>query len=228
MRNQAIAKIAAIFPVWDQLNTKSQTDFLNQSQHLCLSANQFICLEGDMCNHLPLIISGNVRVYKTGASGREITLYHLERGDSCIMTASCIISQKVFPAFAISETEVEAIVIPAHILRAWVRHNSAWQEYIFGLLYQRLANVIEIVEEVAFGRMDCRIAAYLLNNSANTNNLKIRITHEAIAQELGSSREVVSRILKTFEKQELLSLTRGVIQLKNCPELEKIAQLGNL
>lgn len=186
-----------------------------------MPAGHFVCLEGDLCNHLPLVISGSVRVYKIGESGREITLYHLERGDSCILTASSIISQKVFPAFAVTETEVEAFVIRANSLKEWVMHDQIWQEYIFGLLAQRLANVIEIIEKVAFQRLDCRIATYLLENSDRN---RIRITHEAIARELGSSREVVSRILKAFERQELLSMSRGLIELKNRSEISKIAQ----
>ena len=221
MDKEIAQTLASIFPVWEKLDSETKKKVLNQGQYISLSAGQFICLEGDMCDRLPLVISGSVRVYKIGESGREITLYHLDQGDSCIMTASCIISQKVFPAFAVSETEVEAFTIPANSLRKWVRHNSVWQEYIFGLLSQRLANVIEIVEEVAFGRLDCRIATYLINN-CDRNSKTVRITHEAIAQELGSSREVVSRILKTWEKQGLLSLSRGKIALKNWLELEKI------
>ena len=218
--------IASIFPFWKELDTEAKTDLIAQGQHISLSVGQFICLEGDVCNYLPLVISGSVRVYKIGESGREITLYHLEQGDSCIMTASCIISQKVFPAFAVTETEVEAFTIPANSLREWVRHNPIWQEYIFGLLSQRLANVIEIIEEVAFQRMDCRIASYLLNKS--DRELKtIQTTHEAIAKELGSSREVVSRILKTFEQQGLLYLSRGKIELNNWEEIGRIAKLEN-
>ncbi|NJL81272.1 MAG: Crp/Fnr family transcriptional regulator [Richelia sp. SM2_1_7] len=150
----------------------------------------------------------------------------LEKGDSCILTASCIISKKAFPAFAITETEVEAMIIPANSLRKWIMQSQIWQNYIFGLLSQRLANVIEIVEEVAFRRMDSRIASYLFKSGDNCVEA-IYITHEEIAQELGTSREVVSRILKTFEKQGLLSLSRGVIKRKNWDELEKIAKLGN-
>lgn len=226
MKNAIAETIADLFPFWHKLDSNSKSDFLNQGQYVNLPGGQFICLEGDLCHHLPLVISGNVRVYKIGESGREITLYHLEPGDSCIMTASCIISHKVFPAFAVCETEVEAFTIPATSLRQWIAYNPLWQEYIFGLLAQRLGNVIEIIEEVAFRRMDSRIAAYLLNNG--NNKLKtIQITHEAIAQELGSSREVVSRILKTFEQQGLLSLSRGKIKLKNWSEMGKIAKFKN-
>lgn len=225
--NQALTEtIARIFPVWKKLAPKAQADLLAQGQLVKLWAGEFICMEGDICNQLPILISGNARVYKIGANGREITLYHLDQGDSCIITASCIISQKLFPAFAIAETELEALIIPANSLREWVEHNVIWQEYIFGLLSQRLANVIEIVEEVAFGRLDCRIADYLINHIDRISQT-IKITHEAIAQELGSSREVVSRILKAWEKQKLVSLSRGKIELINWSELEKIVQLGN-
>lgn len=222
MNKTGTVTLASLFYFWDRLNHEAQTNVLAQGQYISLPADHLVCLEGDMCHHLPLVVSGSVRVYKIGENGREITLYHLDSGDSCILTASCIISQKVFPAFAITETEVEAFIIPANSLREWVRYNPIWQEYIFGLLSQRLANVIEIIEEVAFRRMDCRIATYLLNNS--DNHLNLHTTHEAIAQELGSSREVISRILKNFEKQKLLSMSRGLIELKNWSEIEKIAQ----
>jgi len=224
MLDQTIAKtISDLFPFWSELDSDTKTDFLNQSQHIHLSTDHFICLEGDVCHHLPLVILGSVRVYKIGESGREITLYHLEQGDSCIMTASCIISQKVFPAFAVTETKVEAIIVPANSLREWVKHNPVWQAYIFGLLSQRLGNVIEVIEEVTFRRLDCRIATYLLHEADPTLHT-LTITHEAIANELGSSREVVSRILKTFEKQGILSLSRGKIKIGNWKELEKIVQ----
>lgn len=214
------------FPFWTELDAQAQKDLLTCGHKVCLSADEFICLEGDFCQHLPLVFSGSVRVYKIGGTGREITLYHLVKGDSCIMTASCIMSQKEFPAFAITETEVEAFTIPANNLREWVEHNPIWQDYIFGLLSQRLASVIEIVEEVAFGRMDCRIASYLLK-IGDRNPDTISITHEEISQELGTSREVVSRILKTFEQQQLLSRSRGKIQLKNKVKLAKIGKLSD-
>lgn len=222
--NTSIAeKFFSIFPFLHQLDTTIKTDLLREAQQVNLAAGKFICLEGDFCDCLPLLISGSVRIYKIGENCREITLYHLEPGDSCIMTASCIISQKAFPAFAITETEVTAIIIPAKSLRKWVMQSPIWQDYIFGLLSQRLFNVIEIVEEVAFRRMDSRIASYLLK-IGNDCSKTIQITHEEIAQELGTSREVVSRILKTFEKKQLLSLSRGTIRIENWDELKIIAK----
>ncbi len=217
--------IFATFPFLEKLSDKEKNAFLTQVQPTNLAKDRSIYLEGDCCHSLPLIISGSVRIYKLGENGREITLYHLGKGDSCILTASCIMSQKDFPAFAVTETDVEVITIPADSLRTWIMHNSIWQAYIFGLLSQRLASVIEIVEEVAFRRMDCRIASYLLE-IGNTNTETVQRTHKEIAQELGTSREVVSRILKTFEKEKLLSLSRKMIELNNCEKLKVVAKFG--
>lgn len=217
--------IFTTFSFLEQLNIEEINIFLTQVQQTNWAKDRSIYLEGDFCHSLPLIISGSVRIYKLGENGREITLYHLGKGDSCILTASCIMSQKDFPAFAVTETDVEAIIIPANSLRTWVMQNSIWQAYIFGLLSQRLADVIEIVEEVAFRRMDCRIASYLLE-IGNTSTETVQKTHQEIAQELGSSREVISRILKTFEKKELLSLSRKMIQLNNREKLKVVAKFG--
>ena len=221
------------FPFWTELDAQAQQDLLTCGQKVCLPAGKFICLEGDFCQHLPLVFSGSVRVYKIGETGREITLYHLGKGDSCIMTASCIMSQKEFPAFAITETEVEAFTIPAHNLRQWVEHNPIWQNYIFGLFSQRLANVIEIVEEVAFGRMDCRIALFLLKIGDRQLDT-ISITHEEIAQELGTSREVVSRILKTFGRWWMRNVIESKIKdvenlgkVMNCPKCQSSQKKKN-
>lgn len=217
--------IFSTFPFLEKLSGQEKNSFLTQAQTIKLAKNQSVYFEGDCCQFLPLIISGNIRIYKLGEEGREITLYHLEKGDSCVLTASSIMSQKDFPAFAITLTRVEAVTIPASSLRKWIRHNPIWQDYICGLLSRRLTNVIEIVEEVAFRRMDCRIASYLLKTSGNKSEA-ISKTHLEIARELGTSREVVSRILKIFEKEELLSLSRKAIALNNRIKLETIARFG--
>lgn len=213
----------AIFPFLANTTPQTKEVFCRQSEHLKLSAGQFICLEGDVCQHLALVLSGTARVYKMGNSGREITLYRIEAGESCILTASCILSQQKFPAFAVAETAVEAIGISASHLRDWMTQDPTWQGYIFGLLSQRLTVVMEVVEEVAFHRMDVRISTYLLK-MADSSGATVQTTHEAIARELGSSREVVSRILKDLEKRGIVNLTRGNISILKLNELTKIAR----
>lgn len=156
-----------------------------------------------------------MRVYKVGENGRELTLYRLEASESCVLTASCILSNSHFPALAVTETAVRAALIPAPILRRWTEQYGIWREYVFGLMAQRLATVITTVEEIAFRRVDVRIANFLVQHSSNT----LAITHQEIAAELGTAREVVSRILKDYEREQLVALSRGTITILNRPAL---------
>lgn len=192
-------------------------EFFQNAQVIELPAGTTICWEGDTCRQLAIIISGTVRVFKLGENGREITLYRLERAQSCILTASCILSQVSFPAIAQSETDIEAIVIPASIVRDWMDQYYAWREYVFRLLSQRFSDIIATVEEVAFRRMDTRIAEYLIGLSG-TEEL-IKITHQRIAYDLGTAREVVSRVLKDFENSGLISLSRGTVVIQDMNRL---------
>lgn len=177
-------------------------------------AGQFICMEGNLCAYLPLMLSGTARVFKTGENGREITLYRIEAGESCILTASCILSDKDFPAFAMVETEVEALLIPSRLFQLWFDRVPEWRFYVLGLMADRLSSVISIIEEVAFRRMDARIAGYLLDCTTDESS-SLKTTHEAVASDLGTSREVVSRILKDFENEGLIGLARGCIYVRN-------------
>ncbi|MCM1983784.1 Crp/Fnr family transcriptional regulator [Lyngbya confervoides] len=222
-KSSILGKAIPLFPFLAQLAPALQAEFCQQAQLMTLPPGQFICLEGDTCTHLVLMLAGSARIYKMGDSGREITLYRLEPGESCIMTASCILSTQTFPAFAVTETVVEGIGLPAPVLQHWMSHEAVWQQYVFGLLSQRLIQVMDVLEDVVFHRMDSRIAAYLLS-LVSPSHSEIQITHEAIASELGSSREVVSRLLKDMEKREMLILSRGMIRVVNPRALAHLAQ----
>jgi CRP/FNR family transcriptional regulator len=177
-----------------------------------------VFVEGDQVDAIALLISGVVRVYKIGETGREITLYRFGNGESCILTANAILSQQNFPAVATVEKAAEAVMIPADAFRDWVRRYNLWREFVFELLSQRLASVMAIVEEVAFRRMDARLAAFLVDRT-RTSSL-IHITHQQIAAELGTSREVISRILEDFSSQGLLRSGRGVIEVLDSEPLQ--------
>ena len=183
-----------------------------------------IFYEGDECRQMAFILSGTVRVYKTAESGREITLYRLRAGDSCILTASCIFSNTNFPAIAVAEEDVEAALIPSHIFRTWINSYEVWRNYTFNLLSQRFSEIMTVLEEVAFRRLDIRIAKLLLKLSANKQD-DLKIKHQDIAMELGSSREVVSRILEQFAYENILVLKRGSIMVQDIAKLKsKIKQ----
>jgi CRP/FNR family transcriptional regulator, anaerobic regulatory protein len=192
---------------------------------VALEQGQFVCHEGHECSHLALVLSGTARVYKLGESGREITLYRVGPGESCILTASCILSSAPFPAFAVCEDRVEAAVVPAKEMRQWIAQSTIWRDYVFGLVAQRMGDIISLVEEVVFRRMDRRIADYLLQRFTPKNG-KIEITHQIIASDLGTSREVVSRILKEFESRGLILVTRGAVELLDEPLLQERVEHG--
>jgi CRP/FNR family transcriptional regulator len=177
-----------------------------------------VFLQGDPVDNIALLISGIVRVYKIGESGREITLYRFGLGESCILTANAILSRQSFPAIATVERDAEAIMIPADTFRRWIGRYELWRSFVFDLLSQRLTSVLEIVDQVTFRRMDARVASLLLNRSRRRR--PIQITHQEIADELGSSREVISRILKSLADEGLVNTSRGQIELLDTHSLE--------
>jgi CRP/FNR family transcriptional regulator len=201
-----------------------RTALQEQSQSITLSPEAFICMEGTMCAHLALVLDGQARVYKSGAEGREITLYRVHPGESCILTTSCILSDRPFPAFAVAETELTARLVPAPTVKQWMERHVAWREYVFDLLARRLDAVIGTLEEVAFRRLDARLAATLLDAHAAAEGDTIRTTHEQLAADLGSAREVISRLLKHFEQDDVVSLARGAITIQNREALRRIAR----
>lgn len=176
------------------------------------------------CSHLALVIEGTARVYKIGENGREITLYRIGPGESCILTASCIMSRKPFPAFAISEEPIKALILSSADVVRWSNQEATWRDYLFQLISDRLGDVISVVEEVAFRRVDRRLVSYLLQHIEN-NGMHMQVTHQSIASDLGTSREVVSRILKDFEQQGMISTSRGTITLEDRHRLsEKLTE----
>lgn len=176
-----------------------------------IPAGRDVFMEGDRVDAIALLISGVVRVYKLGVSGREITLYRFGNGSSCILTANAILSQQEFPAIATVEKDAEAVMIPALALRDWVKRHDLWRDFVYNLLSQRLASVMELVEEVAFQRMDARLAALLLNRSSQ--HARLEVTHQELAAELGSSREVISRLLEDLSARGILAISRGHLDI---------------
>lgn len=187
-----------------------------------LPAGREIFAEGDRVDGIALLMSGVVRVYKIGETGREITLYRFGEGESCVITANAILNMQQFPAIAVVESEAEAVMIPADTFSDWMGRYDSWRNFVFNLNAQRLISVMEIVDEVAFQRMDRRIASLLLERAQGVNS--VAMTHQEIANELGSSREVVSRLLGDLAAREIIRLSRGVIEIINKEKLE--AQLA--
>ena len=217
--NKTVENILSAFNFLSQADAAARTEFLQMSSMAHLAAGQNICNQGDECAHLALVTSGTARIYKLGENGREITLYRIGRGESCILTASCILSQLPFPAFAVCEEQVEAVVVPASQIRQWLADSSLWRDYVFGLVAHRMADIISLVEEVVFHRMDQRIADYLVQHCPQGEQ-RLEITHQLMASDLGTSREVVSRILKELESKGIIRVARGSVEILDHGQLK--------
>ena len=219
-----LLSLAKTFDFFAELDDTFKTVFLNAIQYAKLPANSIICNQSAQCSQLGLLVSGRVRVYKLSESGKEITLYRIKPGESCVLTASCILSDINFPAFAVTEVETEALMVPTSFVNKRIAENTIWQKFIFSLVAKRLADVIEVIEEVAFKKLDSRIAKQLLYMGASNQNT-IQITHQQLAGELGTSREVISRILKDFEHQGIIDVLRGKISILDRTKIKKIADV---
>jgi CRP/FNR family transcriptional regulator len=211
-------RIVRVLPILEHADPGLLREFQQKAFYARIPQGHDVFVEGDRADAIALLISGVVRVYKIGETGREITLYRFGNGESCILTANAILSQENFPAIATVEKEAEAVMVPAEVFRDWVRRYDLWREFVFDLLSQRLSSVMEIVEEVAFHRMDDRLATFLSQRLGQSD--LIRITHQEIAAELGSSREVISRILEDFSALGMISVSRGTIKLLNREALQ--------
>ncbi len=210
-------RISQALPVLKDATSQLVREFQQAAFLARIPAGHDVFLEGDNVDAIALLISGVVRVYKVGETGREITLYRFGHGESCILTANAILSQKSFPAIATVEKDAEAVMIPADRFRDWVKRYDAWRGFVFELLSDRLSTVMAVVDQVVFQRMDRRVAALLLDKSKLIN--PISITHQEIAAELGSSREVISRILEDFSQKGVVEVGRGTVEILDLDEL---------
>jgi CRP/FNR family transcriptional regulator len=206
-----IKRIFLALPILEQADIPLLREFQQVAFLAKIPKGKDVFLEGSHVDSIALLLSGVVRVYKIGETGREITLYRFGNGQSCILTANAILTQKTFPAIATVEEDAEAVMIPADRFRDWVVRYDPWREFVFDLLSQRLSTVMAIVEEIAFRRMDSRVGSLLLDRVRVQN--PIRITHQEIASELGSSREVISRLLEDFSERGLIRSRRGEIEV---------------
>lgn len=212
------------FPFIKQCAPEFVDTFYQHGQFVDLPAGVSICDEGQQCAHLAMVMTGVGRVFKLSPSGREVTLYRIYGGESCVLTASCIMSQNNFPAMAATESAVSAILVSPQNVRDWFCKDSEWQKFIFGLLSYRLSDIISVVEEVAFKRIDVRIAEQLSRNLIHGGRVIVK-THAELAADVGSSREVISRILKDFADRGLVHLTRGSIEVIDQAAIQQISRL---
>jgi CRP/FNR family transcriptional regulator len=205
--------ILQLFPALTDANDKAGINILAQSQQMTIPKGTTLFRHGDQCQNYLLVISGSVKVITRAENGREIVLYHITRGGSCVLTTSCLMSSESYPAEGITETDIIALAIAKPVFEQYMADSKTFRKQVFRSYGDRLINLITLVEDISFAKLDIRLAKFLLKNGSV--NTPIRTTHQALATELGSAREVISRQLKEFENKGWVQLNRGKIEIMN-------------
>jgi CRP/FNR family transcriptional regulator, anaerobic regulatory protein len=180
--------------------------------------------EGDACAYFPIVESGIIRVYKLSRDGHEVTLYRLRGGDSCVLTLSCLMQATHFPAHAKTETESVVHLVPAATFKAWTSDLPFWRAYVLGHLSTTLNRIVGLVDHMFFRSVELRIVDALLDHCRDDERI-VRATHQDIANEIGSAREVISRHLKDLERDGLVELGRGEIHILDRVGLQRRSEL---
>ncbi len=199
-----------IFPFFKKGNPDIVGEILSCARYETLPGNTLMQLEGKACDSLGLMLSGEKRIYRSSGTGREITLYVVGPGETCILNASCILSNIICPVNAVSVGDVSLLSVSAKDFRGLIGKYEEMRRFIFEAISQNFASIIELVQEVAFRKMDERLLDYLVEKS---DEGKLITTHQKIADDLGTAREVVSRLLKDFERKGAIRLSRNLIEL---------------
>ena len=210
------------FPHLNDINDAVINNLMNNAGTINMPAKATAFHQGDACSNYLLILSGSIKVLTRAENGREIILYRLGDGDSCVLTTSCLFGNARYPAEGISETDVTALAIPAKKFHQAIQQSKAFREFVFGSFSSHLGSLISLVEEIAFGKLDIRLARHLLK--LTKDNTTLETTHQQLATELGSAREVISRQLKEFQRRGWIEMTRGHIAIADRAALEALAE----
>ncbi len=168
------------------------------------------------------LYDGRIRVSQTSDAGREIVLYRVDAGESCVLTTACMLAEEAYNAEGVAETDVTVVALPKPAFDRLAAEEDAFRNFVFTAYSRRLIDLLRVVDDVAFGRIDVRLAERLL--SLGEGLKEVRATHQDLASELGTAREVISRVLNDFQKRELIEQSRGLITLRNKAGLAAIAE----
>lgn len=196
---------------------------LSASTQVTIPAGETVFRPGDECQNYLLMVDGRIKVQMTSESGREIVLYRVEAGETCVLTTSCLLANELYNAEAVTENTCLAIAVPSTIFRELMGQSEALRDFVFKTYGTRIADLLMVVEEVAFKRLDIRLAAILLESLQGIDPV-ITQTHQQLATELGTAREVISRQLKDFERRGWITLQRGRITVLSPEKLKQLAE----
>lgn len=210
------------FPLWDPLTPPQQERILGSLIDQTVPKGTVLHNGRMDCTGLFLLRSGQLRAYILSDEGREITIYRLFERDMCLFSASCLFRSIQFDVVIEAEKDTELWVIPAEIYKTLMEESPAVSNYTNELMASRFSDVMWLMEQVLWKSLDKRVAAFLLEEATIENTLQLHLTHETIANHLGTHREVITRLLRYFQSEGMVRLARGSITLLDEPALERL------
>jgi len=210
------------FPSLSSLDASEQQLLVDQSTIIDVQANTVVFGPGKKPDHLLLVLNGTVRVQQLSEKGREIVLYRIRAGESCVMTTACLLAFESYTAQGITESDVQVAAIPLNVFDELVSQSAQFRQFVFTAYSRRIADLFHIIEDVAFQRLDVRLAEKLLDIGQGAKT--IRITHQQLSVELGTAREVISRQLSEFQRRAWIAQSRGIVELLDVTALESLAK----
>lgn len=217
-----LSRLTPLFPCLAGLPPDLARALARQGVPLRAAAGQVLFDAGQACQALPLVLEGVIRVARRADTGREIRLYQVTPGEVCIITLSCLLGADAYPATGIAEREVTALALPRPLFMTLLEGHAPFRERVFHLFAERLSGLMQLVEEVAFRKLDQRLAAWLVARGPES-----RVSHQAIADDLGSVREIVSRLLKQFEDEGWVRLGRERVEVLDAESLLRLGRPGS-
>ncbi len=198
--------------------------YLDKGDPIAVGDGTCIFQPGNDSSAFLIVTKGSVRVEQTNAQGRTVVLYRVQPGASCVLTTSCLLSDRPYSGYGYAEGAVEAVGIPANRFHALLSSDKAFQDIVFRAFAERVGELTDVIDDLLMHRTDLRLARWLAHKGVGD----IRATQQDIAQELGTAREVISRTLKSFERNGWISLGRGVLTVKNDAALMRHAEANTV
>lgn len=222
MESHTRTQLLARYPAFAALEPASWQNILHNQKRIILHPGKVVFRNGEPCEYFLLLLEGAVRVQRTSSEGHEIALYHLKPGQICELATACLLTGQPYPVEAVAEIQSEILLLAKEQFHALLSTAVPFQREVFKAINEGLSSLVTLVEEIAFEPLDRRLAQKLLALAGDGQNVKA--THYAIAAELGTAREVISRLLKTLERRQLVHCRRGQIELRDIDALKSLAQ----
>jgi CRP/FNR family transcriptional regulator len=216
---QVKTRLLELFPCFREMPDLAVDEVIAQSGLKRAPAGTVLFTPGTACNMFPLVLEGVIRVSRVGARGRELPLYRVHPGESCILTTTCLLGDMSYTASGVVEADMTVLGLSQALFHRLIGDFGAFRTFVFQLFTERVMDLMQVIEEVAFRKLDERLAGLLLSKGN-----PVYATHQQLADELGSVREMVSRLLRSFEDRGWVVLRREQIELRDIPALTELSQ----